>query len=126
MRDFHDLVRGHGVRAGFAGIAAESAVAAIVAAQVRQGDEDFARIGNDAGLEPLLEFQGGGEKCREFIVRAAQQQASSLARERQPVAHFVEISGERIFLHPHVFLRSRRRQLPEMIHESGARDAEPA
>ena len=63
LRDFHNFVRRHGVRAGFARIAAESAVAAIVAAQVGQGDENFARIGDDAGLEALLECQAAARRA---------------------------------------------------------------
>ena len=127
-RDFQDLVRSHGVRAGFAGIAAEDAVAAIVAAQVGQRDEDFARIGDDAGLEALLEFQGGGEESGEFVVRATQELAGALARERQPVAQFVEISRERIFLHSHVFSvsvpeRSACQMNIRMIHESDSERA---
>ena len=78
-RDFQDLVRGHGVRPGFAGVAPEDAVAAIITAQVRQRDEDFARISDDAGLEALLELQGCGKKIWQFIVRAMQELASPLA-----------------------------------------------
>src|ERR1700720_285070 len=78
-RHFQNLIRGHGVRPGFAWVAAEDAVAAIITAQVRQRDEAFARIGENAGLEALLELQGCGEKIWEFIVRATQELASSLA-----------------------------------------------
>jgi hypothetical protein len=49
--DFHHLVRRHGVRAGLAGIAPECAVAAVVAAKIRQGKKHFARIGDDSRLE---------------------------------------------------------------------------
>ena len=47
----HDLIRRHGVRAGLAGIAAEGAVAAVVAAKICQRKKDLARIGDDSGLE---------------------------------------------------------------------------
>ena len=39
---FQNLVRGHGMCAGLARITTENAVAAIIPAEVGQGDEDFA------------------------------------------------------------------------------------
>ena len=101
MRDFKNLVRSHGVSAGFAGIAAEDAVAAIIAAQVGQRDEDLTRIGDDPGLEALLGCKRGGEEGGEFVVRAVKKLACPLAGNGQAVAQLVEKS-QRIVLQPDV------------------------
>lgn len=50
------FIRRHGVGAGITRIAAESAIAAIVAAEIRKWDEDFARVGNNPRLEPVSKF----------------------------------------------------------------------
>src|SRR5208282_2110460 len=47
----HHLVWRHGVRTGLSWIAPECAVAAVVAAKIRQGKKHLARIGDDSGLE---------------------------------------------------------------------------
>ena len=74
--DLEDFVGRHGVRAGVAGIAAEGAVSAIVAAEVGQRQENFARIGDDAGLEAFFGGAGGGEEFRKIVVGAANQTQS--------------------------------------------------
>src|SRR5882724_260758 len=74
--NLQDLIRGHGVSARFAGISTEGAIATVVAAQVRQRDEDLARVGNDIGFESLFEFQCRGKESWEFIVRTTEQRAS--------------------------------------------------
>src|ERR1700688_287010 len=48
---FHPLVRRHGVRPGLTGIAPEWAVAAVVAAKIRQGKKHLAGIGDDCRFE---------------------------------------------------------------------------
>src|SRR5215831_14488175 len=50
-RDVQHFVRRHGMRTGLAWIAAKSAVSAVVAAQVGQGDENLARVGDHTGPE---------------------------------------------------------------------------
>ena len=79
------------MRARLAGITAENAVAAVIAAEICQGDEDLAGIGNDVRLETLLGCQGRGKQSRKFVIRTAKKLAGAIARERQPVAQFVEI-----------------------------------
>ena len=76
------LVRGHGVGAGIAGIAAEGAVSAIVAAEVGQRKEYFARVSDDAGLEALLGGAGGGEKFGKIVVGAADQAQGGFPGDR--------------------------------------------
>src|SRR6266700_5918645 len=69
--DFEELVRSHRVGAGIAGIAAEGAVSAVVAAEIGQGQEDLAGIGDGAGLEALFGGAGGGQEFGEIVVWAA-------------------------------------------------------
>ena len=52
-RYFQNFIGSHGVCAGLARIAAEGAIAAVVATKIGEGDKDFARIANDAWLKIL-------------------------------------------------------------------------
>ena len=73
--DRENFVRSHGMRAGISGIAAEGAVAAVIAAKIRQRQEDFSRIGDDAGLEVFFCGAGRGEQRGKIVVTAADQPA---------------------------------------------------
>ncbi len=53
-----NLVRSHGVRSRLAGIAAEGAIAAVVATQVGERNKNFARVGYDPRLEALPGLHG--------------------------------------------------------------------
>ncbi len=53
--------------AGLAGIAAEDAIAAVVPAEVGEGEEDLAGIGDNAWLEALFDLAGGGKQYRKFV-----------------------------------------------------------
>jgi hypothetical protein len=86
-----------------AGIAAEDAVAAIIAAEVGQGDKDFARISDNAWLEALLGRQSGGEESGKFVVWGMNKPAGALAGKWQPMAQFVEKSRRRSVLWSDVF-----------------------
>src|SRR6516162_559105 len=57
---FQYLVGRHGMRPGLAGIATIGAVRAVVAAQIRERDEYFARVGDDA--RAVLFFQMIGRR----------------------------------------------------------------
>ena len=81
------------MRAGVAGIAAEGAVSAVVAAEIGQRQEDLARVGDDAGPEALFGGVGGGEKFGKIVVGAANELQSSLARDGDAGAHLGESSG---------------------------------
>jgi hypothetical protein len=59
------------VGSGLAGIAAEGAISAIVAAEVGEWNENFSGIGDYADLEAVASASGGGKKLRQlFVVRA--------------------------------------------------------
>ena len=68
------------MRARLSGIAAEGAVAAVVAAEIGQGEEYLSRISNGAGLETFFGRSGRGEQNREILVRCAEQVTRRLAR----------------------------------------------
>ncbi len=67
------------MRAGVSGIAAESAVAAVVAAKIGQRQENFSRVGDDAGLEVIFCSAGGGEQRGQIVVGAADQAQGQVA-----------------------------------------------
>jgi len=78
------------VRAGFAGIAPEGAIAAVVATEIGKGKENFARVGNDARLEALFGDAGGSKKFGEIVVVAADQAQRGIARNRKSGAKLCE------------------------------------
>src|SRR5712675_356284 len=80
----------HGVRAGFAGIAAKGAVAAVVATKIGQRQENFARVGDDAGLEALFGGTGGSKKFGQVIVMAADQAQCGIACNRKSGAQLCQ------------------------------------
>jgi len=61
------------VRPGVARIPAERAVSAIVAAEIRQGEEHLARVGDYARLEALFRGARMGEQRREIFIGATDQ-----------------------------------------------------
>ena len=67
---------GRMMMSGIAGITPEDAVAAIVAAEIRERDENFLRVGDDAGFESLFRGPRRGRQLLEEIIVAAQQLAS--------------------------------------------------
>ena len=85
------LVRGHGVCAGLAGIAAEGAIAAVVATEVGERNKNLARIGNDAGLKRCLASMAADKQRGKIVVRTADQLASIFSRKRH--------SGSAVRLH---------------------------
>src|ERR1700722_616426 len=74
--DGENLVRGHGVRAGVSGIAAEGAVSAVIAAEIGQREEDLTRVSDDAGFEAFFGGASGGEKFGKLAVGAADEAQS--------------------------------------------------
>ena len=66
--------------AGLAGIAAEGAVATVVAAEVSQRQEDLFRISDDSGLESLPGFTGG---CQSQVNQTWTWDGRSWARHKQ-------------------------------------------
>ena len=70
------------MRAGVAGIAAEGAVSAIVAAKVGERQKHLARICDNPGLEALLRGASGGEEFGKIFVGAANQLDGGFARDR--------------------------------------------
>jgi hypothetical protein len=72
-RDLENLFGSHRVSAGFSGVAAEGAVAAIVAAQIRQRQKNFSRVCNNTGLEGVSCGAGGSEHGGQIVVTAADQ-----------------------------------------------------
>ncbi len=91
--DCENFVGSHRVRAGIAGIAAEGAVSAVVAAEIGQRQEDFSRVGDDAGLEALFGGAGGGEKFGKIVVGAANEVQGGLARDGDAGADLGERRG---------------------------------
>ena len=79
---FHHLVGRHGVRAGFAGIAAEGAVAAVVAAKIRQGKKYLAGISDDSRPESRAGELCRREQRRQHGIVCSQQMASCFTRDR--------------------------------------------
>ena len=79
--------------AGVAGIAAEGAVSAVVAAEIGQRQKDFARVGDDAGLEAFFGGAGGGEEFGKIVVGAADQAQRGFARDGDAGAHLGERRG---------------------------------
>ena len=74
------------MRAGISGIAAEGAVAAVVAAEIGQRQKDLPRIGDDTGLEVFSCGAGGGQQRGQIVVTAADQAQRQVARDgRRPV-----------------------------------------
>ena len=83
--------------AGVARVAAESAIAAIVTAKIRQRDKNFARVSDYTGLEAFLRGFGGGEQTGENIVAATDKSARTFARKGQAVAQFVKMrTGQKL------------------------------
>ena len=68
------------MRAGFSGVAAEGAVAAIVAAKIGQWKENLSRISDDARLEVFFGGEGGGQQRGKIVVATANQAQSQVAR----------------------------------------------
>ena len=64
-----NFVRGHEMRARLAGVFAEGAVAAIVAAEGGQRDEDLFGKGDDIPFGLGADFGGGCQKVREGSLR---------------------------------------------------------
>ena len=93
--DREDFVGSHGMSAGIAGIAAEGAVSAVVAAEIGQRQKNFARIGDDAGLEALFGGAGGGEEFGKIVVGALNQVERGLARDRGAVDG-IAVSGSQL------------------------------
>ena len=73
--------------AGLAGIAAKSAVPAIVAAKIGQRQKYFARVSNNAGFETLFGRAGCSEKVGKNAVVAANQLQGGLARDGEAGLH---------------------------------------
>ena len=67
------------MRPGFARVAAEGAVSAVVAAKIGQRQEDLARIGDGAGPEALFGSAGGREEFRQIVVGATNQAQGGVA-----------------------------------------------
>jgi hypothetical protein len=74
----------HGMRTGLSGIAAEGAISTVIATQIGERDKNFAGVRDETGLESVTGSGGGGQKTREFLVRAANQTASGFSVERMP------------------------------------------
>ena len=79
----------HGMRARIGGIAAESAVAAVIAAQVGERQKDFARIRDRVWTEALFCRTGRTQQLRQFFISRAHEPAGQLALDRHPVAQFI-------------------------------------
>jgi hypothetical protein len=79
---FHHLVRRHGVRTGLAGIAPESAVAAVVAAKIGQRKKHFAGVGDHSGLESRAGKLRRPEQRGQHVVVRSQQMTSCFTRDR--------------------------------------------
>ena len=62
--DREHLIRSHGVRARIVRISAEDTVAAVIAAEIGERDENFSRISDGLGLEPLFGSNGGSQQFR--------------------------------------------------------------
>jgi len=80
------------VRAGLTGVAAEYAISAIVAAEVRQGDKDLARIGDHAGLELTAQGLGAPEQLGKILVRAPHPFAGIFSSKRGHLTPFAEFT----------------------------------
>jgi flavin reductase (DIM6/NTAB) family NADH-FMN oxidoreductase RutF len=74
------LVRVHGMSAGVAGIATEGAIAAIVATEIGERQEDLAGIGDYSRLEFFLRCPRSRQKRRQFAVRTRDEAKCLIAR----------------------------------------------
>ena len=68
---------------GLAGIAAESAVATIVPAQIREWQEHFPRVSDDAAFEVFLGSAGSRQKFGQAVVRTPNQAQSQSSGNRR-------------------------------------------
>ena len=93
LRHRENFVGRHGVRAGLAGIAAEGAVSAIIAAQIGQRDKHLARVGDDAGTILFFERARSRKQFRQNFVVAAQA-AGRRCRRRVPAPRAPRASGQ--------------------------------
>src|SRR5262249_55165067 len=66
--DVQYLFRRHGVRAVLSRVAAEGAVSAVIAAEVCEGNENFARIGDYTGLETITSIPRSRQQFRKLLV----------------------------------------------------------
>ena len=64
------------------GIAPEGAVSAVDATQIRQGQKNFAGIGDDARLEAFFSGAGRRQKLGQIAVSAANQAQRGFPRDR--------------------------------------------
>jgi hypothetical protein len=69
------------MRAWVGGIAAEGTVAAVIAAEISQRQEDFARVGDCAGLEVFFCRSGRREQCGQVVLVATDQPQGQAARD---------------------------------------------
>ena len=69
------------MRAGFSGIAAEGAVAAVVTAEIGQRQKNLSRIGDDAGSEVFFRGACRREQSWEVVVAAVDQAQGQVARD---------------------------------------------
>src|SRR5690242_9861845 len=83
------------MRAGLAWIAAKPTVSAIISAKIGQGDENLARIGDDAGLEPLFGGASGSQQAGQVGVGAGNQAESPLPGNRNAGLNPIERTSRR-------------------------------
>jgi hypothetical protein len=83
------------VRAGFSGIAAEGAVAAVVAAKIGQRQENLPRVGDDAGLEVFFGGASGPEQRGKIVVATADQAQGQFARDGRSGPQIVQFRRAR-------------------------------
>ena len=100
--NLHDFVGRHGMRSGIAGIAPERAVAAVVAAQIREWNKNFARIGYDAGLEAVACALRGLQQGGKIVLAGAQKLAGCGTRDCNPILlQSIHHFGARVDLRDH-------------------------
>ena len=87
----HYLVGGHGVCTHMARIAAEGAIATVIATEIGERNKNLARIGHDPRLEALPSFHCGRKQRRKRLVGTVDQLASGLSRKGNSGAQLVRI-----------------------------------
>ena len=93
--DGQHFLRSQGMRSGFSGIAAESAVTAVVAAEIRQRQENLPRVGDDTGFEVFFCGARRPDQRWKISVTAAYQPQGQFARDGRTGAQIVQFRRTR-------------------------------
>ena len=106
FRSSENFVRRHEVRARLAGIFAEGAVAAVVAAQRGERDKNFLGVGDRRAFAKCAEFRGGGEEFgKRRFVREAERRRRGREQGEACVVEAGRVHCVELFVHEEFGIR---------------------